>query len=316
MEIESASGSVAYLELLNFIFSRGEPAAPRGQPTHELLDVQVIITDPEDVHVLKTSRRHSTSITATEAVHLIAGISSLQQLDDASGGRFHQFADGGRLRGAYGPRAYCQLERVVQSLSEDSDSRQAIVSIWNGTEMAASSRDVPCTLSLQFFIRDGKLRMRTSMRSNDVFLGLPIDWEVFAALQKTVAAVLGIPPGTYTHAIGSLHLYDHDRERAHAILEAGIIEPRRAPILREGALPDVTAMSPLQRWHGSRQAAEAVAMWQYHGEPEEEWRAWQHEVASRVPFLPERQPRWQVCSHCRYVTDGSCRECDTENLSE
>lgn len=306
-----------YLELLQHLVDCGKPAVPRGQPTRELLDVQVIIKEPASVHVLETARRSPASIAATEAAHLIAGVSSLEQLDSASGGRFSRFADHGRLRGAYGPRAYSQLERVIQLLSGDPDSRQAAVSIWNGTELAAPSKDVPCTISLHFTIRGGKLLMRTSMRSNDIFLGFPIDIEMFAALQKTVAAALGIPAGQYTHAVGSLHLYDRDLERAMLILSAGLGWQTREPALPDGALPLVTDLIPGQRWRSSRQAVEDIVMFQFGTALylEEDdwagWKEWQHQFAGCIPHLPQHGT-WQVCSHCRYITDGPCRECDIE----
>ena len=318
MHVTGANGSAVYLELLQSLLDHGQPVSPRGQPTRELLDVQVTITDPTAVHVLETARRSSAAITATESAHLIAGISSLQQLDDASGGRFSQFADNGWLRGAYGPRAYHQLERVIRVLAEDPDSRQAVVSIWTGNELAVPSKDVPCTLSLHFTIRDGKLLMRTSMRSNDIFLGFPIDVEVFAALQKTIAAVLTVPAGSYTHVVGSLHLYDRDLTRVTAILKAGLGDKTRNSVLPDGAIPDVTALLPLQRWHSSRQFTENVIMWdpgsspQFEEEDREKWRPWQHELASRVPFLPAGKKPWQICPRCRYITDGECRECDLE----
>jgi thymidylate synthase len=318
VEVTGSSGSAVYLELLQFLLDHGQLVAPRGHSTRELLNVQIIITDPAAVHVLETSRRHSAAIAATEAAHLIAGVSSLEQLDNASGGRFTQFADRGRLRGAYGPRAYHQLENVVQLLSRDTDSRQAIVTIWNGSELAISSRDIPCTLNVHFAIRDGKLLLRTSMRSNDIFLGFPIDIEMFSALQRTIAAALGVPPGSYTHAVGSLHLYDRDLHKAESIIKEGLGSKTRQPVLLDGALPDVTAMSPLQRWHSSRHLTEDVLMWDPDSSPRFEeddfpaWKTWQHELAGHVPFLAVQREPWRICLHCRYVTSGKCRECDLE----
>jgi Thymidylate synthase len=318
LQVTGTNGSAVYLELLEAVLRDGKPVAPRGQPTLELMDVQAVIEDPQEAHVLETGRRPSASITATEAAHLIAGVSSLEQLDLASGGRFSQFADRGRLRGAYGPRAHRQLKRVIRLLSEEPGSRQAVVTIWNGAELSESSRDMPCTLSFQFVIRDGRLLMRTSMRSNDAFLGFPIDIEMFSALQKTVAVALGIPAGAYSHSVGSFHLYERDCDRAGAILDAGFDKRSREPALPDGALPNVDELSPLQRWNSSRQAVEDVIFCrcvcvQTGNASEDEknncWRDWQTTLGKSVPPLDNE---YQICSSCRYITDGPCRECDIE----
>jgi thymidylate synthase len=304
MQVTGSSGSAVYLQLLQSLLDRGEKTAPRGMPTLEIQNVQIIIEDPAEVHVLETSRRPSARITATEAAHLIAGVSSLEQLDLASGGRFTRFADRGRLRGAYGPRAYRQLERVIRFLNDDPDTRRAVVTLWRGDELAEKTSDVPCTLNFQFTIRDGKLLMRTVMRSNDAILGFPIDIEVFAATQKTVAAALGIPAGRYSHSAGSFHLYDRDRPVTEKIIHDGLSDRSREPVLPDGAIPDFTSLLPVQRWHGSRQMAESAVM------SYELAKNWQKSLAALVPALPAAGD-WRVCPWCRYITDHQCEECPT-----
>jgi thymidylate synthase len=324
VQVEGASGSAVYLELLKAVLRYGMPVAPRGQSTSEILDVQVIIEDPAQVHVLETSRHPRASIVATEAAHLIAGVSSLEQLDMASGGRFSQFADKGRLRGAYGPRVCRQLERVVSALSDDPDSRQAMATVWLGDELSAASSDMPCTTTMHFLVRDGKLRMRVTMRSNDAFLGFPIDIEFFSALQRTVAAALRIPPGAYSHSVSSFHLYDRDRARVQGIVNAGFTESYREPVLKDGALPHATDLSPLQRWRSTRESVEDVIFWRDEKAREAGgWRDWQLALAEGVPHLDEKRG-FTICMKCRYITGtGSpsrersgflCEECSGEML--
>lgn len=220
--ITADTGSQAYVNLTRALLNDGEPIAPRGQTTFELMDVTVLIADLTEAHVLNTERRVNLGILATEYVHLLGGISSLEQLDLASKGRFSQFADDGRLKGAYGPRIRHQLPRVVDLLRRDPDTRQAILSIWNGTELIGQSRDIPCTLAVQFLLRDDKLHVRTTMRSNDVILGVPYDWWMFSRLGMSVASVLGVETGSYTHTVGSMHLYDRDLGTANDVEDGGV----------------------------------------------------------------------------------------------
>jgi hypothetical protein len=79
---------------------------------------------------------------------------------------------------------------------------------------------VPCTLSLQFLIRDKRLNCIATMRSNDIVWGLTYDVFNFTMIQEYVAVKVGIPLGDYFHNAGSLHLYaDRDAKMVKALGE-------------------------------------------------------------------------------------------------
>jgi len=128
--------------------------------------------------------------------------------------------DKGVAYGAYGRRwaEHAQLEHVIGVLREKRASRQAVVVSWEARDLAAARqggcRDVPCTLALQFLLRDGELNLVATMRSNDVWLGMPYDVFCFTVIQQLIAAAVGAEPGWYQHQAGSLHLYDQHRARA------------------------------------------------------------------------------------------------------
>lgn len=313
VEVTSSSGSDAYLSLLDHLVSHGSQSSPRGMPTTELTDVHLTVTNASQVHVLETWRRPSVKVAATEAAHLVAGMSSLEQLDLASGGRFTQFADGGRLRGAYGPRTYHQLRNAVMRLSDDQDTRQACVTLWRGDELAHHFRDVPCTTSWQFLIRDGKLDMHTVMRSEDAWLGLPYDLEMFGALHKSLANALFTIPGTYTHSVYSFHVYNRNYDDIINIMKTGIQPQWREPVLSAGASPEITALLPVTRWRDITSKMADVVM---RGAGTTFGKAWQCNMAKSVPPLPltsaASRRQWQICSSCRYVASGACRECERE----
>ena len=305
--LSEPSGSAAYLALLAHLLDDGERVMPRGMPVLEARNTSITITDPHQVHVLSTTRRPPVKIVATESLHLIAGVSSLEQLDLASGGRFLQFSDRGRLRGAYGPRTYNQLKFVVQLLAEDPDTRQAVATIWNGTELREPSHDVPCTLSFQFFIRKRKLEMRVEMRSNDAWLGFPIDIEVFSSLHRSIAAALGLEPGPYYHVTGSMHLYERDVERAMSVVNLGPSPAQREPA--PGLSAEMSDISPAQRWHATARAARMQAVMGVM--PVFDGAAWYDE------HVPRLTPGAWLCRSCRYVTPHPCSECaptGTENV--
>ncbi len=110
-----------------------------------------------------------------------------------------------------------QLELVGNLLKEQPHSRQAVVTMWNGGDLVQAyggeKKDLPCTLTMQFLIRNDALHCITTMRSNDLWLGFPYDVWCFTNIQRLIADFLGIPTGTYTHQAGSLHVYRKDYER-------------------------------------------------------------------------------------------------------
>ncbi len=134
--------------------------------------------------------------------------------------------DGKTVFGGYGPRLFStrghnQVENVLKTLRASPSSRRAVIQLFDAGDIAHRKVEIPCTCTLQFLIRHGCLEMFTSMRSNDAFKGLPHDVFAFTMLQEIVARTLGLEPGSYRHAVGSLHLYESDFSRANRYLAEG-----------------------------------------------------------------------------------------------
>jgi thymidylate synthase len=80
---------------------------------------------------------------------------------------------------------------VIELLGNRPTSRRAVIQIFNAEDIAAIHREIPCTTTLQFFVRNERLDMVTTMRSNDAYLGLPHDVFCFTMLQEIIARSLG-----------------------------------------------------------------------------------------------------------------------------
>ena len=159
-------------------------------------------------------------------------------------GMYRQFDEDGRIFGAYGPRLISfdglnQIRYVIRVLREAPASRQAVIQLFDHRDVAAPHLDVPCTCTLQYLLRDGRLSAITYMRSNDVFRGLPHDVFCFTMLQELIARSVGAELGSYHHMTGSLHLYDRDAQQ----LTRYLAERRPAT----AAMP---ALPPGDPWHG------------------------------------------------------------------
>ena len=213
MEIVVLSPSQAVIETSKAIVKHGREYSPRGLRTKEIRDFTIIIEQPTRLPLVVGGRDLTDFIGAAEAVQLIGQFSDSDWMVQ-NVKAFDQFRDGNILWGAYGPRVHGMLDELVKLLRDDPSSRQAILSIYHSpTDLGREKKDTPCTLSLQFFVRDSQLHGRCSMRSNDAWLGLPYDLVQFISVTGAIAAALDLQVGTYTHTVGSVHVYERHFEQ-------------------------------------------------------------------------------------------------------
>lgn len=140
--------------------------------------------------------------------------------------RYKESAENGEIPGAYGPRLFNwngidQIANVTARLKQKPNTRRAAIQLFDAADIDVEHNEVPCTCTLQFLLRGGNLNMIAYMRSNDAYIGLPHDIFCFTMLQEIVARQIPAQLGTYKHIVGSLHLYDDDRDRAQQFLNEG-----------------------------------------------------------------------------------------------
>lgn len=214
MKIKTATE--AWLDLIAEILNHGGKSTPRGLPIREIIGNSVKI-DMRYPIVLNKARKLSYRFMAAEAWWILSGKNDVESISRycKSIARFSD--DGEVFFGAYGPKVSSQFGYVVDKLSEDPDSRQAVINIWR--ENPRPSKDIPCTISAQWLIRDNKIHCIDTMRSNDAWLGFPYDVFNFSMLSVMLLEELksGKYPtlelGTLTLNAGSHHLYEPDAQK-------------------------------------------------------------------------------------------------------
>jgi thymidylate synthase len=106
-----------------------------------------------------------------------------------------------------------QLQWVVDSLSNDRNTRQAIAMLNQPKFQFKDNKDFVCTMYLNFWIRDNKLHMKVQMRSNDIFYGLTYDAPFFSFVHQHVLAMYlerhndYLKLGDYYHCADNIHYY-------------------------------------------------------------------------------------------------------------
>lgn len=206
-----------YRQVLGNLTHRScKEVSPRGMLTHEDIGNHLTLTNPNQNILTLPARKTSYHFMCAEFLWMLSG-QNLVGLIEPFNKSITMAADEGQysFAGAYGPKIIEQVPYVIDTLRKDPDSRQAVLSIWR--ERPRESRDIPCTVAMQFFIREKALEMCVYMRSNDAWLGLPYDVFNFTMLQRFIASCLDVGVGTYHHFVGSLHLYDRDYAKAENV---------------------------------------------------------------------------------------------------
>lgn len=188
--------------------------SPRGMEVKELLHDSYTVQMPAYINL--ADRKVNVPFMFAEALWILTGSNRVEDLNKYIGGYARFSDDGVFLRGAYGPKIVDQLGYITDSLSGDNDSRQAVLNIWR--ERPGSSKDIPCTTQMQFFIREGILHSVTTMRSQDIVLGYTYDVFTFSMVAKAVQLLLRergtfVELGELTVNVGSLHIYSDYYER-------------------------------------------------------------------------------------------------------
>ena len=106
-----------------------------------------------------------------------------------------------------------QLDRIIDQLItsnvNNSDTRQAVITFYDGKEISNYEHDTPCTLSIHFQIINDELCMTVNMRSNDLWFGFCNDQYCFSKLQQLIAKEVGIQTGWYYHFASNIHIYNN-----------------------------------------------------------------------------------------------------------
>ncbi|WP_353342929.1 thymidylate synthase [Litorivita sp. NS0012-18] len=187
----------------------------------------------------RLSRSESRQILASCLGELLWYLNGSDQLDFIQYylARYDKASDDTKtIHGAYGPRLLSsngqnQIENVIQLLRRKPTSRRAAIQLFEARDLVADYNDIPCTCTMQFMIRNGRLNMITYMRSNDAYVGLPHDIFSFTMLQEVMARSLETELGFYRHSVGSLHLYEPNVEAAQRYLSEGFQDTRPMPLM-------------------------------------------------------------------------------------
>lgn len=194
--------------------------------TCEVIGVNLTLTNPR-ARLSRSEVKGKAFSPVGELLWYLSGSNSLEFIQQYIPHYKKETDDGVTIFGAYGPRLYNmhtninQIDNVKALLKEKPTSRRAVIQLFDAADLVGTHKEIPCTCTLQFLLRENRLNLHVSMRSNDAYMGLPHDIFAFTMLQEIMAVTLGVEMGSYNHSVGSLHLYDNDRQQVEQYLYEG-----------------------------------------------------------------------------------------------
>ena len=236
---------------LHDVFHKGQEVSPRGMLTRELPSKQLIF-DMNHPVITIPERQLGYKFMAAEAWWLLSGHDDVASISPYSKA-ISQFSDDGeRFFGSYGPPFVLQLTYVVDTLLNDPDTRQATMTFWR--QNPPKTKDVPCTIAIDFLLRNGLIDTHVFMRSSDNWLGIPYDAFNFTMMTCRVLEMLNAHRepgqkyqlGTMYLTAASSHLYEKDFENVKRVLATGTQPPTRpVPLYLYGIYEH-----PPEQYHG------------------------------------------------------------------
>lgn len=221
-----------FKECLTELVEHGITTEPGGKPVKELLNYSIVLDNPRNRIVTFPGRKTSMTYLLGEFIWYLSGSPSVQDINMYSKFWNAIANDDGSVNSNYGTRIfghsklypYNQWNKVKELLTKDKDTRQAVIRINHAEDYTYSNKDVPCTLTLQFFIRNDKLNLIVNMRSNDIWRGFCNDQFQFTMLQELMMLEMrsvypNLQLGKYYHNAASMHLYEMHFSAAQEIID-------------------------------------------------------------------------------------------------
>ena len=206
-----------YLDLVRAIRDRGVRKDDRtGTGTLSLFGHQMRFDLEAGFPVLTTKKLHLRSI-IHELLWFLKGDTNVAYLHEHDVSIWDEWADeNGELGPVYGAQWRTwrtsdgghvdQIQRTLDLIRNDPNSRRIIVSAWNVGELEQMAL-APCHALFQFHVAQGRLSCQLYQRSADVFLGVPFNIASYALLIHLIAQQTNLRPGELVWTGGDCHLY-------------------------------------------------------------------------------------------------------------
>ena len=101
-----------------------------------------------------------------------------------------------------------QIKKIEWQLKNNPNDRRIVLNLWNVTDLDEMSLS-PCHFATVFTVIDGKLNSHLTMRSADLFLGVPFNVVFYSILTIMLAKLNGLELGEFAVTMVNCHIYEN-----------------------------------------------------------------------------------------------------------
>ncbi|MCK4707277.1 MAG: thymidylate synthase [Gammaproteobacteria bacterium] len=238
-----------YLDLLKDVLENGSVKSDRtGTGTTSIFGCQFRHDLAKGFPLLTTKKVHFKSV-VNELLWFLSGSTNINDLDARI---WNEWAtEAGDLGPVYGKQwtawptkdggSINQIDYVIDLLKNNPSSRRILFHAWNceflPDETLSPQQNVengkmalpPCHLLYQFNVRDNKLSLMCTIRSNDLLLGNPFNTAQAALWVHILCQQTGLELGDLIMSIGDAHIYSNHMDQVKTQISR---EPRLLPTLK------------------------------------------------------------------------------------
>ncbi|GIU69487.1 MAG: thymidylate synthase [Candidatus Woesearchaeota archaeon] len=213
MEIHEQFVYNAWIKSLKYILDNGTDFIDRDKRNcREILNLVIIIDNPEEDYEKPIDEMQNFDWiypSKEELESIMLHKENMSGYDYSYGPRIFNF------------RGVDQINNfIIPLLKSDPTSRRAVISLFDpSTDSNVMSKNIPSLLYIYFKIKNEKLDLTCSIRSNDLFIGWPGNIYQIVLLQRYVSHLLGIKTGSLTTISGSAHIFHEHFEIIEELLK-------------------------------------------------------------------------------------------------
>ena len=207
-------------------------------PNQEIVGMSYELTNPTNIIIRNKTRAFDVNNAEKFYQWVLSGSGDMSIMKDITKRaiQFDREIDGRSPH--YGPRISKQIDFIIDELFNNPGSRRACIMILDPRDRAfaiakrenKNTIEYPCTVMLNYFIRDGYFNAHTMMRSNNMCSTICYDNYIFCRLQEEIldrlntrGDLMGREPrarlGSYFHYILNAHIIPGEIKRSDKILE-------------------------------------------------------------------------------------------------
>lgn len=229
LSIESPNVDDCFYSALRDHRNYGTKQQIRGTIRYEILDYSIGLTNSKQNVLFVPFRYSNLPAIIAETIWVLAGRGDMFFLRYYLKNAMKYSDDGETWRGNYGSRIrnYAtfldnglqakidKIDNLIAYFRRDLSTTRGVLVIPDGkdyqlNEYGEEKIDEPCTMFIQYIMRNGELECFVRMRSNDVILGcFNVNLFEWTFLQQLIANELYTSVGPYNVNAVSMHIYDN-----------------------------------------------------------------------------------------------------------